>query len=99
MIYRSLYLDSMQELFSQVLWSLDVNLISWMLDAGKSCQNSLNPGHILRRYNFIDEDCEWYGDMYLSLFQPAANFNVWFGTSVNQENEYESIPPYFMALN
>ena len=37
--------------------------------------------------------------MYSGLFQPAANFKVWFGTLVNQENEFESIPPYFMALN
>ena len=24
--------------------------------------------------------------------------NGWFGTSINQENQFQSIPPYFMAL-
>ena len=37
-------------------------------------------------------------DTYFGLIQPATNFYIWFGTSMNQENEFERIPPYSMVL-
>ena len=37
--------------------------------------------------------------MYFGLTQPANNFYVWFDNFINQEHQFQSIPPYFMAFD
>ena len=37
-------------------------------------------------------------DTLKNLKKPATNFYVWFGTLIIQENQFQSIPPYFIAL-
>jgi len=39
-------------------------------------------------------------DMYVCGSDTASrnNFYVWFGTSITQEDKFQSIPPYFMDL-
>ena len=34
----------------------------------------------------------------LVLIQSATNFYSWFGTLINQVNQFQNFPPYFMAL-
>ena len=47
--------------------------------------------------NFLDKNN--VSDMYLGLLYPVTNFYIWFGTAINQENQFQSIPPYIMALH
>ena len=35
--------------------------------------------------------------MYFSLILAAPNLYFWFGASIKQENQFQSITPYFMA--
>ena len=55
-------------------------------------------GHIVRRYTLIIFWESNVSDTYFGLIQPATNFYIWFGISMNQENEFERIPPYSMVL-
>ena len=55
-------------------------------------------GLIVRRDPLIIFLITNVNDMYLSQKCSTINFHVCFGTSINQENQFQSIPPYFMAL-
>ena len=51
------------------------------------------------KYNTDQNLCDisYFIIIYTPLL-PVTKFNIWFGTSKYQENQFESIPPYLMAL-
>ena len=74
--------------FSQTLISINENFH----------KVSTTQGHKVRRDTlifFLDKNVR---DMSFGLIYPATKFYVWFSTIINQENQFQGIPPYIMFL-
>ena len=59
---------------------------------------SLTQGHTVRRDTLIIFLINIVSDICFGLIQLLSNFCIYFNTSINQENQFQSTPPYFAAL-